>query len=246
MVDDGEGAGATVAGRSYRRTVPRVDELIKDLIVDGGFRPGDKLPTESDLSAELAVSRSAVREALRSLQALGMVEIRHGHGIYLPSVSIAKIADGLSFWSRILVKDGHHVVRRVAEVRYILETTLIEEVVGKLSPDDFQEMREAVHEIAEAASRGERALEADRRFHEVLYRPLDNWVVLGLLRAMWDSLSQIAEHRPPDFPLSHVAEHHEEIIKALEACDAQRAVQAMRDHFLPLIRPEGNASFQKD
>lgn len=227
----------TTGRRSYvRKAPPSVEELLKDLLVDRGYRPGDKLPTELDFAAELQVSRNAVREALRSLQTLGVVEIRHGHGIYLSSVSLARISDGLSFWGRLLERDGEEVLGLIAEVRCALEVSLLPDAIERVTDTDIEEMTEAVQEIEKLAAQGKRALNADRRFHETLYRPLENWVLLGLLRAFWDSTAQIVDSVRPKLPVDEAAAHHLAILDAVKQRDTEKAVAAMKVHFGPFSR----------
>jgi len=222
--------------RSFRKPAsPSVEELLKELIIHRGYQPGDKLPTEIDFATELGVSRNAVREATRSLQSLGILEIRHGHGLFLAPASLPRVADGLEFWGRVLT-DGASVVQRVAEVRDRLETSLVADAVGLLDEDDIAEMRSALAEISAAAERGERAMDADRRFHEVLYRPLDNWVLIGLLRALWDTLAGLPDDQAPAFPYALVVEHHQRILDAVVAKDGAAAAAAMHAHFTPLLR----------
>jgi DNA-binding FadR family transcriptional regulator len=222
--------------RSFRRpTPPSVEDLLKDFIIERQFGPGDKLPTELEFADELGVSRNAVREALRSLRALGVVEIKHGHGLYVAPLSLARLADGLSFWSRLLMRDGEEVIQLIAEVRRVLECQLVGEITGKLTADDFAEMQAAVDDIARQADQGMRAFDADRRFHEALYRPLDNWILIGLLRAFWDSAAELVDSAPAE-SLSWVAAQHQDILDALAAEDPAAAVQAMEIHFQLVVR----------
>lgn len=84
--------------QSFRRQPqPSVKDLMKELILARGLRPGDKLPTEPEFAAELGVGRNAVREAVRSLETLGIIEVRHGYGMYLPDVSLATLSEGFRF-----------------------------------------------------------------------------------------------------------------------------------------------------
>lgn len=229
-------SGATDDPTLFRRPAPpSVEQLVKEVIIHRGYQPGDKLPTELEFAAELGVSRNAVREAMRSLQALGILEIRHGHGLFLSAASLPRVADGLEFWGRVLTEDTS-VVQRVAEIRDRLESSLVVDVVGRLGDDDIAEMREALAEMAEATSRGERALDADRRFHEVLYRPLDNWVLISLLRALWDAMRGVAATTEPAFPLTDIIDHHQRILDAVVAEDRDAAAAAMHAHFTPLLR----------
>lgn len=225
--------------RSYRRpTPPRVEDLLQAYIIDHGFQPGDRLPTEATFCDELGVSRNAVREAMRSLQSLGILEIRHGYGAYLSEVSLPRIEDALIFWGRLLRRDGDdHVLRRIAEARSMIEASLVSEVCGRLSEADFAELRECIAALERSSEKGERDFDADRRFHEVLYRPLDNWVTSGFLRTLWDSTRSMMEAQasvPSD--LDKAPEHHRAIVDALEVGDAQAAADAMREHFGPMMR----------
>lgn len=223
---------ATAENHPYRRPAqPRVEDLLQAYIIDHRFRPGDRLPTEAAFCEELGVSRNAVREAMRSLQSLGILEIRHGYGAYLSDVSLPRLADGLAFWGKLLSRDGDHVLRRIAEVRRMIETALVGQVVGLLTEQDFVELREALAVIEDASTHHERAYDADRRFHEILYRPLDNWVLTGFLRALWDSTRELTGSKPPVHDLSLTPDLHRGILAALEAEDAAAATKAMHEHF---------------
>jgi len=222
----------TAENHPYRRPAqPRVEDLLQAYIIDHGFRPGDRLPTEAAFCDELGVSRNAIREAMRSLQSLGILEIRHGYGAYLSDVSLPRLADGLAFWGKLLSREGDHVLRRIAEVRSMIETSLVSQVVGKLSEGDFAELHDCLQQIEDASTHDERAYDADRRFHEILYRPLDNWVLTGFLRALWDSTRELAGARPPVHDPTLTPDLHRKILAALEAEDAEAATHAMHEHF---------------
>lgn len=224
--------------QSFRRQPqPGVKDLMKELILARGLKPGDKLPTEPEFAAELGVGRNAVREAVRSLQALGIIEVRHGYGMYLPDVSLATLSEGISFWSRLSLRDGLEALRPIAEVRSVMETSLITHVVGRLSDGDLAEMAAQVQTMAERASHGQRSMDADRRFHEILYRPLDNWIMIGLLRAFWDSYSEIDSAADWEASPEEIVKQHRQILTALRKRDEAAAVRAMERHFRPVLAP---------
>ncbi|MFC7622853.1 FadR/GntR family transcriptional regulator [Microlunatus sp. GCM10028923] len=231
-------SGAAAEERSYRRPAPpKVEDLLKAYIIDHGFQSGDRLPTEAAFGEALGVSRNAIREAMRSLQSLGILEIRHGYGAYLAEVSLPRLADGLAFWGKLLSRDGgDHVIRRIAEVRSLVEAGLVTEVAGRLTEADFADLRESIEEIEAAAEQDQRAYDADRRFHEILYRPLDNWVLIGFLRSLWDSTREITQEQPPGPDLALAPRHHRAILEGLEAGDGAAAAEAMREHFGPMLR----------
>ena len=223
----------------FRREQPRpVSELIEELILARGLRPGDKLPTEPEFATELGVGRNAVREAVRWLAGLGVIEVRHGYGMYLPDVSLATLSDGVSFWSRLAAPAGQDPQRAIVEVRSILETSLAGQVVRLVGPAEINLMREALAEMEGRAAVGEHAPEADGRFHEALYRPLDNWILIGLLRAFWDSFQELHSPAARDATPDQIVRYHRDILEAVERRDGQAAAEAMQRHFDPL-RPLG-------
>ncbi|MFW6598232.1 FadR/GntR family transcriptional regulator [Propionibacteriaceae bacterium Y2011] len=228
-----------VEERSYRRpSPPSVEELLKAYIIDHGFGPGDRLPTEATFCEKLGVSRNAIREAMRSLQSLGILEIRHGYGAYLSDVSLPRLDEGLTFWGKLLRRDGDdHVLRRIAEARSLIESSLVAEVCGRLTEADFTQLRECVAEIEAATAEGERAFEADRRFHQILYGPLDNWILSGFLRTLWDSTRTMLDKNPAA-DLANTPDDHRAIVDALEAGDPEAATKAMRTHFGPMRQGE--------
>ena len=86
-------------------------EGVKELILQRGLAAGDPLPTESELMEELGVSRNSIREALKALQAVGIVDIRHGFGMFVGRMSLAGLVDELAFHSRITLQDGRNDAR---------------------------------------------------------------------------------------------------------------------------------------
>ena len=108
---------STPAGRRRSDVVQRVE----DVIVRGRLRPGDPLPTEVDLCEAVGASRSSVREAIRTLCALDLVEVRHGHGTYVGRMSMDPLVESVSFRGRLDRAEGSGLRREVVEVRERLD-----------------------------------------------------------------------------------------------------------------------------
>ncbi|MFC7593179.1 FadR/GntR family transcriptional regulator [Nonomuraea antimicrobica] len=104
-------------------------EGVKDLILRRGLMAGDPLPTESELMEELQVSRNSIREALKALQAVGIVDIRHGFGMFVGSMSLAGLVNELTFHSRITLQNGANHLAHLVEIREILESGLMERLI---------------------------------------------------------------------------------------------------------------------
>src|SRR5699024_7557803 len=104
-------------------------EAIKELILAEGLRPGDPMPTESSLCERLGISRSSVREAIRTLSSLDIVEVRHGHGTFVGGLSLAPLVHGLNFRARSDAHEDLRTLREVLEVRIALDLSVAEKLV---------------------------------------------------------------------------------------------------------------------
>lgn len=197
-----------------------------------GLSAGDPLPTELDLVDELDVSRNSLREALKALQAVGIVEIRHGFGMYVGRMSLGALVDGLAFHSRITVHNDHRDLTNVISIREVLETGLVRRLVLDYPNADHHEVAAVVDQMDEEARAGFVAPETDRRFHQVLYRPLANPLVTQLLGAFWDVYFQLKDDIGPMIETAdEVAQRHRDIYLAVLTGNADAAQAAMAAHF---------------
>ncbi len=208
-----------------------------ELILDAGLSPGQLLPTETELMTELGVSRNSVREALKALQALDIVEIRHGHGTYVGQASLGPLADGLTFRTLVRTVDqgaGAHGLAEILQVREILEEGLIRRVAtAPRDPAVLDRLDGIVAKMAEAGAVDEPFADLDREFHETLYGSLGNELIPQLLGAFWNVFDRVAGVRrwSSDPAPSVTVDRHRAIVAALRAGDAAAAQQAMATHF---------------
>ncbi|WP_199434963.1 FadR/GntR family transcriptional regulator [Qaidamihabitans albus] len=209
-----------------------LQESIKRLIVDRGLAPGSPLPTESELMQELEVSRHPLREAMKALEAVGIVDIRHGYGTYVGSVPLSALESGLAFRSALSVRGDYADIRHLLEVREVLETGLVGRVLEAYDRLDFGTLEEAVAEMEGAAEQGRYAPAQDWRFHETLYLPLGNALVLDLLQVFWKVFNALDAQLPraDDTPVE-TARSHRAILEALRARDEPALRAAVSEHF---------------
>ncbi|WP_420000348.1 FadR/GntR family transcriptional regulator [Streptomyces boninensis] len=212
----------------------QIQREIMQLILDRGLRPGELLPTETELMDDLQVSRNSVREALKALQALDIVEIRHGYGTYVGQASLTPLADGLTF--RTLVQlggDDVHALSEILQVREVLEEGLVMRIIDTIPDADIDELDAIVKRMEARAKDGEVFPDEDRDFHEVLYRSMDNTLVPQLLSAFWNVFHRVAGARgwAEDPSPMGTARRHKEIVRALRARDRERVEAAMSTHF---------------
>jgi DNA-binding FadR family transcriptional regulator len=204
-----------------------VQEAVKEIILDRGLTAGDPLPTESELMSQLGVGRNAVREALKALQAVGIVDIRHGFGMFVGRMSLSGLVDELAFHSRISMHELGHLI----EIREILETGLAQRLI-ETGVANLPEIAEVMTRMEAEAAVGAVSPETDRHFHDVLYRPLGNPLVGQLLGAFWDVYHQLRDELgAPDESPADVTRRHRDVYEAVLAGDRAGAATATRAHF---------------
>ena len=210
---------------------------IKNYILAKGLQPGDALPTESQLCTDLGVSRSSVREAVRTLVALDIVEVRHGHGMFVGKVSMRPMVESLLFRGLLNPGDDHRGLRDIVEVRITLDKALAEPVTQTWKNRQDTELDQIVAQMDLHAQKGELFTEQDRRFHMRLLEPLDNHLFLHLTEAFWAvhtlTVPLLGAPRPED--MLTTARAHRAMLQAARAGDAQAYREAITDHYAPLL-----------
>lgn len=222
-----------LAGSPTRR--PSVQDRLVELIMALDLDAGDALPAEQELMRALGVSRNSVREALKSLQALGIVDIRHGYGTYVGAPGLRSLAPGLLFHTRLAVKrEDHRALRDIVEVRALLEGGLIRRAAVQLTDDHLDRLDRELDALAADGAEGRAG--HDRRFHELLYEPLENAVVLQLIALFWDVYRQL-EHEigKPETDHEQVVRLHRRVVEALRDRDPGRAAEAIESHFADIL-----------
>ncbi len=209
------------------RLSEEINEQVRDLIASGRLRPGDRLPAERELARTLRVGRSAVREAIRAMESLGIVEVRAGEGTFVAALPGSPARDPITAtlfqtWS---------TQRKLFEVRRVLEPGLAALAARRATAEQIQKLR-TVLDAQEAEIRsGAAGMKEDTAFHfliaeatgnEVLLRIVDN--LMNLLRKTRETSLQHAE-RP-----ARSLKQHRAILRAIEARDPAAAERRMRDH----------------
>ncbi|MEU6914509.1 FadR/GntR family transcriptional regulator [Streptomyces olindensis] len=219
----------------------RIQRQVVQLILDRRLTAGAALPTEAELMEALGVSRNSVREALKALQALDIVEIRHGYGTYVGRASLTPFVDGLTFRTLARHDDDTAALAEILQVREVLEVGLVRRVAATVTEAELDKLEDVVARMesaagtgrADTAGPGRSFSDLDREFHEVLYAPLGNDLVPQLLAAFWTVFRRVsgARGRPDDPSPETTARRHRDIVTALRARDAEAAQRAMAVHF---------------
>ncbi|HEX2036604.1 MAG TPA: FadR/GntR family transcriptional regulator [Chloroflexota bacterium] len=200
---------------------------IRRYIVEHGLQPGDRLPSEAELAAALGNSRLIVREALRALEAVGVLESRPGSGWFVRhfdvSAAASTVAQSLAFHPSVLL--DLHAVRRS------MEADLLAGLAGRLDERDLGALDELVDRMRWRAGRGQRFAAEDGEFHRRLVAASGNLVALALIDLYWTLMEALHAHglpgpSPADAP--EVAEAHGRIVAALRRGDGPQAAHTLR------------------
>lgn len=205
---------------------------IMELILERELEPGDPLPTENELSLALGVGRNTLRESLKVLQALGVIEIRHGFGMFVAPSNFDALADGLSFRGRLSLRHQGLEALQLVEVRQVLESGLIGASIDAMTTKHLAMIEEKVNEMEELAAAGEHFSVAETEFHRRLFEPLNNELLVNLLDVFWKVYRKIhAEVRAGNEDLVAEAAMHRSIYAAVLAGDKSLAAERLNRHF---------------
>jgi len=212
------------------RLFERIAEQIERSIVEGHLKPGDRLPAERELAQQFAVSRTAVREAVKSLSEKGLIESQHGRGTFVTDATSRTILQSLG---KVITTHG---VDQLVEIREIIEPELAARAALCADEDAISAMREAFLAM-EAAGRDAAAfIEGDLDFHLAIAEAVDNPLILALTDSIVELLR---DHRLRLFSVHGGPQrgqyHHRRILDAIERHDPDAARSAMRNHLAQVI-----------
>ncbi len=217
--------------RRARNLSEYVVRYVSEQIASEALKPGDKLPTESQLMVTLSVSRTVIREAISRLQAGNIVDTRHGIGSFVLEPLREKL--GIDMVPATTLRD----VLSVLELRISLETECAGLAAQRAKPDDLARMRAALDAIEATRRNGRDNVDADLQFHICVARATGNRYFVDILTQMGSALiprnrldSARIAHAEPEAYVALVNLEHESILAAITRQDAEGARAAMRMH----------------
>lgn len=223
-----------------------VTDSVISQIREGRYRAGDRLPTERELAEQLGVGRTSVREGLRFLEKLGILEIRQGMGTVVRSLSLGEVFEHLVPVQTIIELPDRDV-RHIMHVRRVLEAESAQLAARHATDRQLGRLEELLDGMADALERPREYLELDLEFHVVLAEAASNPVLAQLINLIRDIYTRYFEIvlRDPDMNETSLA-FHRQLYAALRDHDpdaARRHIlahldQAERD-VLKLLEPDG-------
>jgi GntR family transcriptional repressor for pyruvate dehydrogenase complex len=232
MEEYGE-AGLALTPIRRRRLYEDVVTQLQSLISSGRLEPGDQLPSERALADQLAVSRTSVREALRILEARGMLEARPGQGLFVRGRRTEEI---VSILAAYLVKERESYLE-VLDVREALERKAAERAALLATQKDLDALKAAVVAMQEEVLEGRAPLDSDTDFHRALAAASRNEVLQQMLDTV---LGLMAQRRRDVFSKSHggilVLHQHANIFRAIKNGDPAAAGELVSAHLRELAQ----------
>jgi GntR family transcriptional repressor for pyruvate dehydrogenase complex len=205
----------------------KVAEQIQRLIRDGLLKPGDMLPPERELAETFQVSRSSLRDAIRALELMGMVEARQGEGTVVREPSGEAVANPLT----AVLLQQREFVSELLELRGMIEPTLAARAATHADANDLVHLEDILRRQKEKVDRGELAIEEDSEFHYSIARASNNKVVLQVVDVFMDLLRESRKQSlQVEGRLQKSLVSHQQILRAIAQHDAAAAENAMRRH----------------
>jgi GntR family transcriptional repressor for pyruvate dehydrogenase complex len=217
-------------GRRPRLSDEIADRLLED-VLERGARPGDRLPTERQLGEQFEVSRTVIREAVRTLVGRGVIDANRGSGLTVAEVPASTVQASM----QLFLRNGQREIpyERVHEVRVAIEVEVAGHAAQRATNVGVARLRDHHEEMATLLERGENASLVDVAFHRELARLTDNELFLVVLDSIGDVLVDVREvtwKRRELFERAFVA--HERILEAVAARAPAAASAAMRTHLV--------------
>jgi GntR family transcriptional repressor for pyruvate dehydrogenase complex len=209
----------------------RIADHVRELIESEELRPGERLPAERDLARMLGVSRVPIREAMRTLAAQGLVEIRRGQGMFVATNSVDATVDQLT--SALLQQ--RDLLEELFAVRMLLEPASAQWAAARGAPEDVAELQQTFEDMRRAAEKDppdyDTIGERDTQLHVQIAATSNNRVLVRIMQAIQDlhreQLESSLRYRDR---LGSTLKDHERIVRAIAAGDPVRARSAMLDH----------------
>lgn len=224
-------AGGTadgLAGSLSRRPLPDViAERITATIANGSLRPGDRLPSEPDLARQLQVGRTSLREALRQLSTLGVIEVIRGRGTFVCEPPADDPTTQYVNWS---VAKGF-ALTELLEVRIGLETTAAGLACVRATSDEIAELQRLriAHDQAHAGDVAE-LVKTDEELHEAIVRAAHNTVLTSMYQPLVPEMNEFRQ-RTLSLPKAQKrSDDHGYIVDAIGRRDPNAARQAVAGH----------------
>jgi GntR family transcriptional regulator, transcriptional repressor for pyruvate dehydrogenase complex len=209
------------------RVAEEVADRIRTFMLDGTFPPGEPLPSERHLAERFGVSRGSIRDALRTLETIGLLETRHGQGTFPHELSVERLVAPLAS----VMAYRSDLQDELLDVRRMFEPAVARAAAQRASDEDLADLQRILDTQRQKLKSGQAAIAEDTAFHAILARATRNRVVMSIMATLNDLLveSRTQSLRQKGRPARSM-DGHEAVVAALRRRDSEAASQAMYHH----------------
>eukprot|EP01133_Synstelium_polycarpum_P024022 gene24022-28824_t len=208
-------------------------------LVSGEVSPGQRLPGERILAAELGVGRSSVREALRVMEALGLLKAQTGSGPTSGAMIVAKPTGGMTMLMRMQVAAQGFPVSDVVKTRLVLESEVMQSLASRTPTPDLRAAVELLDSMEDAALSAEEFLLLDAQFHVALADAAGNQVIAAMMTGLRESIEDyvLAGVQIDSWPSTcmRLRDEHRGLVDAVNAGDGELARQRIVGHIREVV-----------
>ncbi|PRR81604.1 HTH-type transcriptional regulator LutR [Clostridium luticellarii] len=208
----------------------QVIEQIENMIMDGTLKKGDKLPSERELVERLQVSRTSIREALRALQVMGLIESKQGEGNFIRLNFDESLFQPLSIM--FMLQGGNP--EEIMEVRKLIEVETASVAAVKINEEQLESLRKLSDAFKISEDENVNA-KFDKQFHYEIAQAAGNFLIINILNAMSSLMDSFLKGARKKILVNHenlkaLAEQHIRIYQALKSHDPEMASREMNRH----------------
>ncbi|HHT7855532.1 FadR/GntR family transcriptional regulator [Pasteurella multocida] len=209
-----------------------LQEKIKALIIRRKMKSGDLMPTENELIDLFGVSRSSLREAIKSLEALHILDIHHGIGTFVGTSSLIPMIRGLTFYAQLHLQDNLKSILDILDVREILQYGFAPIALQKINAEEVLQLQSLVRLLEENAQQGQFSINEEQQIHLFMYQSVQNHLLTQYLDAFWQIYQQLDAELPAILiSPTDLAMQYREWVDAIEARDLERVQRAVLYYF---------------
>jgi GntR family transcriptional repressor for pyruvate dehydrogenase complex len=209
------------------RVAQEIADRIRVLILDGTFPSGKPLPGERSLAERFGVSRGSIRDALRTLETIGLLVTRHGQGTFPQELDVDRLVAPLAS----VLSYRNDLQDELMDVRRMFEPAVARVAALRVSDQDLVDLQRILDSQRRKLKNGRSAIAEDTAFHQVLARATRNRVIVSIMATLNDLLveSRKLTLKQKGRPVRSIS-GHEAVVAALRRRDPDAAAEAMRAH----------------
>lgn len=208
------------------------DEVYKQivsLISNGQLKPGDKIPSERDLSSELGISRQSIREALNRAEVMGLIEVRQGEGSFILSSLKGSLKPPLT----VIIEKEVERILDFLEIRKLVEGWCAEKAAVEASGKELEDMKDTLNKMKKVASKDKQWEELDLELHLSIAKATHNIIAIHIMDALkvnFNLFFRFTKSMPSSERLDILWQHHYDIVDAIARKDSESAKQNVIEH----------------